>query len=225
MISINQKLSSELIIAAHSFEKLRNNCKNYLSQFDLNFDKFTVLSHDSFIGYITEHFLQEYISTKYAAEGIEVNNWESMFDISRIRGILKTDSKGDADVQYVRSWFYDHWDLEIIKAGSILFIDVKTALTQKEPKLNWDFMYPMVQAHKPGKDYMILSYYVAENASEIESLKKLVIVGYTSEEVITTCKVIRAGTLTRFGTKSQIDNYETELAVHYESIDKLIAML
>lgn len=225
MIAINRKLSSELINAAHGFEQLRNDSKNYLSQFDLNFDKFTVVAHDSFIGYITEHFLQEYLSSSFAAEGIEVNNWESMFDISRIRGILKTNSKADADIQYVRSWFYDHWDLEIIKANSILFIDIKTALTQKEPILNWDFMYPVVQAHKPGKDYMILSYYVADNSNDIESLQKLVIVGYTSEEMIRNCKVIKAGTFTRFGTKSQIDNYETELAVHYESIDKLIAML
>lgn len=225
MIAINQKLSSELIKAARDFEQLRNDSKNYLSKFDLNFDKFTVVAHDSFIGYITEHFLQEYIHSKYSDEGVEVNNWESMFDISRIRSILKTDSKTDVDVQYVRSWFYDHWDLEIIKANSILFIDIKTALTQKEPKLNWDFMYPVVQAHKPGKDYMVLCYYVADNVNDIENLKKLVIIGYTSEEKIRTCKVIKAGALTRFGTKSQIDNYETELAIHYGSIDKLIAML
>ncbi len=225
MIAIHQKLSPELIIAAHSFEELRNSSKSYLSKFELNFDKFTVVAHDSFIGYITEYFLRKYIRFKYSAEGIEVNNWESMFDISRIRRILKTDSKAVADVQYIRSWFYDQWDLEIIKAKSILFIDVKTALTQKEPKLGWDFMYPLVQANKPGKDYMILSYYVADNVNDIESLKKLVIVGFTSEELIKTCKIIKAGTLNRFGTKSQIDNYETELAVHYKDIDELIALL
>lgn len=223
MITINQKLSSDLIIAAHGFEQLRNNCKNYLSKFELNFDKFTVVPHDSFIGYITEYFLRGYINSRYSAGS--VNTWESRFDISRVINILKVNSKANEDVQYVRSYFYDQWDLEITRAGACLLIDIKTALTQREPKLSWDFMYPVLQAHKPGKNYMILSYYVVDNVKDIESLKKLVIIGYTSEELIKTCKVIKAGTLTRFGTKSQIDNYETELAVHYQDIDKLIALL
>lgn len=225
MISFEQKLTQDLIIAAYGFEELRINCKKYLSQFDMNYDKFTVVSHDSFIGYITEYFLKGYISSKYKAVGVKVESWESVFDIAKIRTILKSNSKSGEDVQYVRDYFYDKYDLKLSKGSNSLLVDIKTALTKLEPKSSWNFMYPVVQAHKPGKDHMVLSYYVVEDIKNIESLKKLVIVGYTSEEVIKTCKIIKAGTRTRFGTVSQIDNYETELSIHYKDIDKLIDLL
>lgn len=225
MISFEQKLTQDLVIAAYGFEELRNNCKKYLSQFDMNYDKFTVVSHDSFIGYITEYFLREYIGSKYKSKGITVESWESIFDIAKIRSILKSNSKATEDVQYIRDYFYDKYDLKLSKGAKSLLVDIKTALTKLEPKSSWNFMYPVIQAHKPGKDHMVLSYYVVEDIKDIESLKKLVIVGYTSEEVIRTCKIIKAGTRTRFGTVSQIDNYETELAIHYKDIDRLINLL
>jgi hypothetical protein len=225
MISFEQKLTQDLVIAAYGFEELRNNSKKYLSQFDMNYDKFTVVSHDSFIGYITEYFLREYIGSKYKSEGVTVESWESIFDIAKIRSILKSNSKATEDVQYIRDYFYDKYDLKLSKGAKSLLVDIKTALTKLEPKSSWNFMYPVIQANKPGKDHMVLSYYVVEDIKDIESLKKLVIVGYTSEEVIRTCKIIKAGTRTRFGTVSQIDNYETELAIHYKDIDRLINLL
>jgi len=225
MISFQQKLTQDLVIAAYGFEELRNNCKKYLSQFDMNYDKFTVVSHDSFIGYITEYFLHEYISAKYNSIGVTVDSWESKFDIAKIRYILKTNSKSESDILYVREYFYDKYDLELRKDSVSLLVDIKTALTKLEPRTSWNFMYPVVQAHKPGKDHMVLSYYVVDDIKNIESLKKLVIVGYTSEQVIRTCRIIKAGTKTRFGTVSQIDNYETELSIHYKEIDGLINLL
>lgn len=225
MISFEQKLTQDLVITAYGFEELRNNCKKYLSQFDMNYDKFTVVSHDSFIGYITEYFLKEYISSKYKSVGVTVESWESIFDIAKIRSILKSNSKSGEDVRYIRDYFYDKYDLKLSKGIKSLLVDIKTALTKLEPKSSWNFMYPVVQAHKPGKDHMVLSYYVVEDIKDIESLKKLVIVGYTSEQVIRTCKIIKAGTRTRFGTVSQTDNYETELSIHYKDIDRLINLL
>jgi len=225
MITLNQKLNQALIIAAYGFEELRNNCKLYLSKHDLNFDKFTVVSHDSFIGYISEYFLKEYIINTYNAKGITVATWEDNYDIAKIRNILKSESKQINNIDYIRSYFYDKYDLKISNGDSSILVDIKTALTKLEPKLNWNFLYPVIQAHKPGKDHMVLAYYVVDEIKDIESLKKLVVIGYISEETIKKCNIIKAGTLTRFGTKSQIDNYETELSTHYRNIDKMIALI
>ena len=116
-------------------------------------------------------------------------------------------------------------NLELKYADKYIFIDVKTALTQKEPSPRWNFMYPVIQANKIGKDYMLLTYYVVQDVKEVESLKKVIIVGYISEDIIKKCNIIKRGQKTRFGTKSQIDNYETELSVHYKEIDNLIHTL
>lgn len=224
MISLNKTLTPSLINAAKEFEEFRNNCKKYLTQFEMNFDKFTVVGHDSFIGYISEYFLKEYIESKYTILGIHVSTWEHNFDIAKIKSIIKSNSKSIEDRQYIREYFYDKYDLEIKKGKTTYLVDIKTALTQKEPKSSWNFLYPVIQANKPGKDFMILSYYVSENIN-VESLKKLVIIGYTSEKVIKTCNIIYEGTRTRFGTISQIDNYETELAIHFKDIDLLMKRL
>lgn len=224
MVLIDTTLTTNLIATAYRFETFRTNCKNFLNKHDLSFDKFTVVSHDSFVGYITEYLLRDYIATTYASHGLVIDTWENKFDIKRILNIIHIASNDAQDIQYVRSYFYDQYDLKISKGDVNITIDIKSALTKLEPKSSWNFMYPAVQAQKCGKDYIILVYYIVENLQNIESLKKLAVIGYMSQDIIKKCPVVKSGTLTRFGTKSQIDNYETELAFHYKNIDELISV-
>jgi hypothetical protein len=60
-----------------------------------------------------------------------------------------------------------------------------------------------------------LVYYIVDDLKNIESLKELVLIGYTMPEIILSCQVIKAGEVTEFNTTSQIDNYITNLAKHY----------
>ena len=220
MINIDKILTQDLIVKAIWFETLRKECKEYLWKHNAEFDKFTIVSHDSFIWYLTEKFLKEYIESKSSL--LKVDVWDTAFDFIKLKNIINKNSNISEDIEYVKSYFYDKWDLKIQYKWKEIFIDVKTAFTQKEPSSRWNFLYPVIQANKPWKDYMVLSYYVVNDIKDINSLKKITIVWYISEDIIKTCKIIKAWEKTWFWTVSQIDNYITELSIHYKDIDDLI---
>ncbi len=207
---------------AKAFEDFRNNCKVFLAKHNRNFDKFTVVSHDSLIGYITEKRIKHYFEISFP--NCKVLSWDENFDIRRIMSIIKARDLTEADINYVQKYFYDNWDLQITYNSTIINADVKTALTQKEPASSWNFMYPVVQAEKEGKDVMILVYYVTQQKEDLQSLKELVLAGYTTPDKVKTCPVISAGKKTRYGTISQVDNYETELATTYFKLQNLFAV-
>jgi hypothetical protein len=223
MIELKIKIEERLLLDAHKHEKLRSSCKEYLIKVGKDFDKFTIVSHDSFIGYITELAVKHYIQENYKDKKIKVTTWEDNFEIEKIINIIEANSTKEEDIKYVQEYFYDQYDLKLesIANTKIILIDIKTAFTKREPAENWNFMYPVIQAQKPGKDFMVLTYYVT-NSDNIEDVKKIVLIGYISEGTIRNCKIIKKGEKTRFGTLSQIDNYETELSVHYQNIDKLL---
>lgn len=75
------------------------------------------------------------------------------------------------DLQYVKSYFYDKYDLTLSNGQNNINIDIKTAETMKTPTNNWNFLYSVIQAHKKGKDLIILCYYV-KNSYQLEDLKK-----------------------------------------------------
>ncbi len=222
MKTIHYKLDKSLINKARDFEALRNDCKSYLTQENQNFDKFTIVSHDSFIGYITEFLVKKHLEEQYGEKGILVQAWDEQYDILKIKSIIENNLTDKDSVLYIKSYFYDSWDLQLIYKGKKVRIDVKTALTQKNPTPKWNFLYPVIQVNKQGKDSMILAYYVVDSIKDITSLNQLVIVGYTTQRLIKGCKIIKQGEKTRFGTVSQIANYETELATQYRSLDKMI---
>jgi len=224
MIDLKIKLEKEIILKAHEHENLRNDCKDYLSKAGKNYDKFTMVSHDTFIGYITEWAIKNYIQKCGKDKEIEVTSWDDDYDIAKIKAIIKSNSVETKDIDYVQKYFYDEYDLKLFSPKNTILIDIKTALTDKEPNNHWDFMYPVVQAQKPGKDYMVLTYYVTMTKNNPEDFKKITLIGYISEETIRSCKIIKKGEKTRHGTISQIDNYETELALHYRDIKELIEM-
>lgn len=220
MQEIKISVDSKDFERAESFSKFREQCKNYLSSVGKNWDKFTIVSHDSFIGYITENAIKKYIESKF--NGAKVVTWEEQFDLKLIIKIISEKKTDEASIELVRNYFYDSWDLMINGEKVRILSDVKTALTKMEPSLSWNFLYPVVQAEKAGKDIMILVYYVVSDLKDLQSFTKLVLVGAITPETIKKCKIIRAGEKTIFGTTSQIDNYITELNRDYLPLEKFI---
>ena len=220
MQEINILLDSKDFERAESFSKFREQCKNYLSSVGKNWDKFTIVSHDSFIGYITEKAIKKYIESKF--NDAKVVSWEEQFDMKLIIKIISEKKTDETSIELVRNYFYDSWDLMINGEKVRILSDVKTALTKKEPSLSWNFLYPVVQAEKIGKDIMILVYYVVNDLKDLHSFIKLVLVGAITPETIKKCKIIYAGEKTIFGTTSQIDNYITELSKDYLPLELFI---
>lgn len=224
MHQIKKKLTEQEIKNAYFFENFRSECKSYLWEHNKAYDKFTIVSHDSFIGYITEYFIKGLIQEKFPS--LNLRTWEQDFNLWRIQKIIQEKSILEDDINYVKEYFYDKWDLKISNSdGKEILIDVKTALTQKIPSKTWNFFYPVIQANKQWKDWMILSYYVVDNTDNIESLNSIYVAWYISEDIIKQCKIIHAGEKSNRGTTSQIDNYYTELSLHYSDIELMIKNL
>ncbi|MCD8097755.1 MAG: hypothetical protein LUE31_06950, partial [Lachnospiraceae bacterium] len=122
---------------------------------------------------------------------------------------------------YNRPYFYDEWDLKITekKSGESVFVDVKTAETEKSPQHYWNFLYPVIQNQRSGKDYVVLCYYY-----KTAQFPRIILAGYIPEAEIAQKPVLKAGTRIRFGTLNQIDNYETRLT-DYHPIAGLIDYL
>lgn len=207
------KYNKELFEKAHRFVEFRSKCKVYLKEAGKDFDKFTIVEHDAFVGYITEYLIAEYLNKRY--NFIKVSTWEQNHNIRKIINILETKDFSEQNVSLVKNYFYDSWDLKIQISDKTLYCDIKTAYTKKEPDLKWNFLYPVIQANKKGKDFIILVYYIVEDLKNVESLKELVLIGYTMPEIILSCQIIKAGEITEFNTTSQIDNYITNLSEHY----------
>lgn len=222
MIEIKYTLTEELISKATAFENFRAKCKTYLISKGKGYDKFTMVSHDSFIGYVTEHIMKTEMLSNYASLISDVICWEDNFDLKKIEQIIESNSNTEDDVNYVTEYFYDKWDLKINGKTFSILSDVKTALTKLEPNLRWNFLYPVVQANKEGKEIMILVYYVVSDLKSLATLTKLILVGATTPDIVKKCTIIKQGERTRFGTISQIDNYETELSKHYLPIETFL---
>ena len=51
--------------------------------------------------------------------------------MERISNIINNNSSVVEDIELVRDYFYDQWDLKLVFNGEILLIDVKSAMTLK----------------------------------------------------------------------------------------------
>jgi len=225
MQKVKEYVTLEAITKADRFSEFRDACKNYLGDYYLQNDKFTIVDHDSYIGYLTEYCIMQYISDKYSKDGFYAESWEKKYDINRLLAIVYSNDKSEDNFEYVKDYFYDKYDIKISYKSKNIYIDVKTAFTQKDPQDNWCFMYPVVQARKPGKDYMILTYYVTYENNPKSNIKEIYIAGYTSEMAIRNKKIIRKGQYNRFHVISQTDNYETILNIDYKNIDNLFDLI
>lgn len=210
MQRIDYQPTPEHLGAAKTFSEFRQQCKQFLTARGAGFDKFTMVAHDSYVGYITERVIRDHLLASFAECIHSVKAWDEQFDLERIGRIIEQTEPSDRELRYVREYFYDGWDLAITCGKGTIYADVKTALTEKQPRAHWNFLYPAVQVRKPGKDLMILVYYVW-NGRNLEGLDRLVLVGATTPAQVRTRKEIRKGERTQFGTLSQIDNFETEM--------------
>lgn len=197
----------ELEGKANEISRFRSRIKAYLTAFGECYDKFTVTGNDTFLGYVSETAVKKYIDNNYG-DKYKVHSWSDYFDIERIEYAVLNNISDPVEIEYVRTFFYDKYDLEIIekKSGKRIFVDVKTAETSKKPQLTWDFLYPVVQNSREGKDCVILCYYYKQG-----NVKRIILVGYISENEISKKKILKAGQRTKFGTINQIDNYETKV--------------
>lgn len=203
------------------FQGFRGECKEYLAKHGVDYDKFTVVSHDGYLGFISEWVFSQYLNDKFGGVIEKCLKWEENFDLEKIKKIIKKDSKDTEDISYVKKYFYDTWDLLITTKTATYKCDVKTALTKKEPQSSWNFLYPIIQAKKAGKDLMVLIYYIYRG-KDFHDLTGEVLIGATTYDLIKKCKVLKKGDVSKFGTKSQTDNYVTELSRDYYELSKFI---
>ena len=213
IMTVSAKLENE----AREMSCLRSRIKEYLIDFDACYDKFTITDNDTFLGYVSEEAITGYLTGHYGGR-LEIRKWADRFDLERVKRAVDGKNGNVSEVLYVKDYFYDKYDLEIIdrRTGKSLYVDVKTAETWKYPRNTWNFLYPVVQNQRSGKDCVILCYYYKTGQE-----KKIILVGYISEENIARKPILKAGTRTRFGTVNQIDNYETKVT-DYRSLSGMI---
>lgn len=154
METIKFSIDESMFQKADNFSVFREDCKTYLSQVGKNWDKFTLVSHDSFVGYLSEKVFISFLQQKFPH--FKISSWEGQFDMRKIINIINTKDKSDESINLVIEYFYDKWDVKIEHNGTTVYCDVKTALTRKEPSGNWNFLYPVIQANKLGKDVSVL---------------------------------------------------------------------
>lgn len=209
----------KLLEKAKNFSNFREKCKKYLTKVNMNFDKFTIVDHDSFIGYLSEHVIRNYLKDRLPEPDFKVFSWEEYCNIREIYHAVTNNDFTKA--QLVKEYFYDKFDICIETPNRKLNIDVKTALTQLEPKMSWDFLYPIIQAQKEGKDITILAYCIYQAPNKY-LIKIVDVIGYCDNDMISKCDIIKAGERTKHNTISQVDNYETLLYRDYKDLDDLI---
>lgn len=172
-------IPDNLIKKAQNYKIFRQNLKKILARHDQNYDKFTVTENDCVLGYISESLVSAYLKLN----NIPIITWEDETTLSnslKLKVINNPDDNfSDVEIRNLKNYFYDKWDL---KYGN-LTIDVKTAATCYDPKDEWTFAFPVIQANKPGKTHCILTYIqYAEDPkyNSDEPPKKLYIWGYMS---------------------------------------------
>jgi len=200
-------VTEALVKEAKELSDFRNNVKDYLQNYGECYDKFTVTENDTYLGHVSETAIIHYLQNVYS-DKLEIHKWSEKFDLDRVRSAVMNNINKPEEILYVREYFYDRYDIEILnkETGKKLLIDVKTAETSKTPQMYWNFLYPVVQNQKDGKDCVILCYYYKQ-----EDANKIILIGYLTEDRISQYNILKAGTKTRFGTINQIDNYETKV--------------
>ena len=197
MSYIEQSVSQDILNKSKTFQVFRNDCKKFLANNGLIYDKFSITPRDSELGYISERTVKEILINK----GYTVRCWEDNFDIKHIQNIINNSSQCKADIEYVKEYFYDKFDLYINDKE----YDVKTAETKLIPNESWTFNYPVIQANKHADTYTIILTYF--NPCK----KTLQIIGKMTIGEIKKCPIGKKGALARNSQYHQIDNYITKL--------------
>lgn len=209
-IDISKEDSKIIMEEAQKYSELRSKCKQFLIDNNKDYDKFTAVKHDSQIGYISEKFVINYI--KKLSGFNKIRKWGEMFNIDEINRILNLNEPSDKEIQLIKEFFYDKYDIEISNGLKKLYIDVKTAKTNKIPQEGWCFLYPQCQANKNENSCVVLTYLIYNK----EELERVYIIGATNYTDIRNSEIQKAGSYTKFKTESRVDNYKTELSIYKE---------
>ena len=123
--------------------------------------------------------------------------------------ILKKVKPTTEEINVIREYFYDKYDIAINNKNKTFYLDVKTAETTYTPNKNWNFLYPVIQANKSDDYFVALTYIIKNDIDKVYT--KAYIMGAIDYQEIKNSKIQKKGTCTRFDTESQINNYITEL--------------
>ena len=77
-----------IISNAKKFSNFRQRCKEFLKNNGINHDKFTVVEHDSELGYISEQIVLNYLKNNLDLSKFNINHWKEQFNFSKIENIL-----------------------------------------------------------------------------------------------------------------------------------------
>jgi hypothetical protein len=217
-ISLNPELVGKLVARATKFRDFRLRCVEYLDRHGVLADKFTVTNNDRLIGFLAEHVLAQELPRLYPKCVFGARLWYTNpgVDLKRIDRIVKEGDSGADSLREVQEYFYDKWDLELATCAGTVQLDVKTAISARKPTLDWDFLYPVVQAKRgEADDRVLLAWCLAGDEDDIATIRSLMLVGVTTKRCIRACVVIPKGRVTRKGTVSQVDNHETRIRRDY----------
>ena len=205
ILDISNDESEKIVLEAKKVSEFRHKCKYFLEKNNLIYDKFTVVEHDSEIGYIAEQQLLKYLIKEF--KNINVKHWTENFDLEEIKNILQKSDPQEDEINLIKTFFYDKYDILLSSKMKKIYIDVKTAKTQKTPSSNWNFLYPTVQTNKKEDDCVVLTYLIYNN----DHLYQMYIVGVINYNEILNSEIQKKGTFTKFHTCSRTDNYITYL--------------
>lgn len=87
-------ITKELEQEAEQISSFRSEIKAYLTRFGACYDKFTVTENDTFLGYVSETAISDYLLNLYG-EKIEIKRWADEFNMNRIAHFVEeNDSDG-----------------------------------------------------------------------------------------------------------------------------------
>ena len=104
----------ELEQEAERISNFRSRMKAYLTRFGACYDKFTVTENDTLLGHVSETAVSNYLLENYG-DKIEVRRWADSFDLNRIESAVDHNNGATEEVEYVKQYFYDKYDLEIVE--------------------------------------------------------------------------------------------------------------
>ena len=106
---------------AQIYGNFRADVKKFLFENKAGFDKFTVTEDDAILGYISEHMMANW----FYKQNCHVEMWGNNWDENTISDIINSGNPNTRDIEYVRNWFYDKYDL-LVNGEKW---DIKTAVT------------------------------------------------------------------------------------------------
>ena len=130
ILDISNDESEKIVLEAKKVSEFRHKCKYFLEKNNLIYDKFTVVEHDSEIGYIAEQQLLKYLIKEF--KNINVKHWTENFDLEEIKNILQKSDPQEDEINLIKTFFYDKYDILLSSKMKKIYIDVKMKVYSNE---------------------------------------------------------------------------------------------